>query len=609
MGQTPSFCIDDVHPAERAGVLGGAPSLAAVAERIADGRIRNVVVLAGAGLSVAAGIPDFRSPGSGLYDNLARYKLPAPEAVFSIDYFSGVSPRPFFHLARDMYPGAFLPTRAHYLLRLLAEKGVLRRVYTQNIDTLERVAGVPAELLVEAHGSFATATCTGCGRGYDQAWVEAALFGGGGGGAGGGGEEAGEPDLDGVVVPSCELCGAVVKPDITFFGESLPPRYGQLVRGDAAAADCLLVLGTSLKVHPVAGIPDTVGRLCPRVLINREPVHAIPPPPPPPPASDEAGGQAGAGSGSDAGDSGSGTDSDASSDGDSEHGSNSDGGGPVDSSSAGSGSGGHKHAGSDSDEGGDRSGGQHRNGRKAHRQRHKHRGHAHAGPVCGCHAAAAADNEADPARAERRAARAAARLRRDMQALAGAGGGGAAHPGSWGFRFFLPDNYRDVLVQGDCDAGAEALARALGWWPELQALHEAETARLRAAAEASGRLARGRAGASPAGEPGAAAAHKPAAARLAAASAPAAALLGSQDEDSKSAGEAAAPLSDADRAAYAAAVDASGVSVLAQALADLEGLGGGAVEATPTPAAEIEPARAGSSGGAAAAGGAGVGAP
>ena len=101
----------------------------------------SVVVMAGAGISVSAGIPDFRTPGTGLYDNLQKYDLPEPTCIFDINYFRK-NPRPFCMLAREMYPGTFRPTPAHFFIKLLEMKGVLKRCFTQNIDTLERVAGI-----------------------------------------------------------------------------------------------------------------------------------------------------------------------------------------------------------------------------------------------------------------------------------------------------------------------------------------------------------------------------------------------------------------------------------------------------------------------------------
>lgn len=288
MGQSGSLLPSpkDMPASERAAVLPGGPSLASFAARLRGSG--KVVVLAGAGISVSAGIPDFRSPGSGLYHNLARYHLSRAEDIFTLGFF-GSEPRPFFHLARELYPGNFAPTLTHYFLRLLQDKGKLLRIYTQNIDTLERVAGLTEEKLVEAHGSFASATCRSCGKHYSQAWMETALFGAGGvagaaaakkaaaaaaaasAAAGGAASIA----LEEVVVPHCaeDGCDGVVKPDIVFFGEDLPARFGALVKGDCREADALIVMGTSLTVAPVCTTPSMVPATCPRLLINRDAVN------------------------------------------------------------------------------------------------------------------------------------------------------------------------------------------------------------------------------------------------------------------------------------------------------------------------------------------------
>lgn len=93
-------------------------------------RCRRVICLVGAGISTSAGIPDFRSPSTGLYANLEKYHLPYPEAIFEISYFKK-HPEPFFALAKELYPGQFKPTICHYFIRLLKEKGLLLRCYTQ----------------------------------------------------------------------------------------------------------------------------------------------------------------------------------------------------------------------------------------------------------------------------------------------------------------------------------------------------------------------------------------------------------------------------------------------------------------------------------------------
>ena len=201
-------------------------------------------------MSVAAGIPDFRSPVTGLYANLAKYKLPYPEAVFDIEYFKR-KPSAFYTLAHELYPGNFAPTHCHRFIARLAARGRLRRCYTQNIDTLEREAGVPAELLVEAHGSFAAAACVACGAAARESDVRAAV-------------EARR-------VPHCAACRTgLVKPSIVFFGEALPARFHALSERDFDACDLLLVIGTSLAVQPFASLTARVPATCPRVLINYE---------------------------------------------------------------------------------------------------------------------------------------------------------------------------------------------------------------------------------------------------------------------------------------------------------------------------------------------------
>lgn len=147
-------------------------SLASITRLVKLGRCKNIVVVAGAGISTASGIPDFRTPGTGLYANLEKYNIPYPEAIFNIDYFSN-DPQPFFSLAKALYPGSHRPNYIHYFIRMLHHKGLLLRMYTQNIDGLEKLCGIPDDKLVEAHGSFATASCHLCYTAYpaDEAKV------------------------------------------------------------------------------------------------------------------------------------------------------------------------------------------------------------------------------------------------------------------------------------------------------------------------------------------------------------------------------------------------------------------------------------------------------
>uniref|UniRef100_UPI0037E764C5 NAD-dependent protein deacetylase sirtuin-3 n=1 Tax=Semicossyphus pulcher TaxID=241346 RepID=UPI0037E764C5 len=226
--------------------------LASVARLVKLGRCKKVVVVAGAGISTASGIPDFRTPGTGLYANLEKFNIPYPEAMFNIDYFTN-DPQPFFSLAKALYPGSHRPNYIHYFIRMLHHKGLLLRVYTQNIDGLEKLCGVPDDKLVEAHGSFATASCHLCYTAYPAEEAKHAIMNDN--------------------VPICTFCAATVKPDVVFFGEDLPQKYF-LHTKDFPKADLLIIMGTSLQIEPFASLVNTVRSTVPRLLLNR---HAVGP--------------------------------------------------------------------------------------------------------------------------------------------------------------------------------------------------------------------------------------------------------------------------------------------------------------------------------------------
>ncbi|POR33708.1 NAD-dependent protein deacetylase hst2-1 [Tolypocladium paradoxum] len=251
MGQDESTLVDDsVLPQSLS-----ARTLSAVAEYINGGAKKRIVVLTGAGISTAAGIPDFRSPKTGLYNNLARLNLPYAEAVFDIEYFRR-HPEPFYVLAQELYPGKFHPTVSHAFIALLARKGLLQMLFTQNIDCLERRAGVPADMIVEAHGSFATQRCIECKTAFPDDKMREHVFSG--------------------KVPRCvhASCSGTVKPDIVFFGESLPPAFSQN-SFHTSMADLVLIIGTSLSVYPFAGLPEMARDDKPRVLFNMERVGRL----------------------------------------------------------------------------------------------------------------------------------------------------------------------------------------------------------------------------------------------------------------------------------------------------------------------------------------------
>ncbi|KAL0481168.1 NAD-dependent protein deacetylase Sirtuin [Acrasis kona] len=214
---------------------------------------KSIIVLTGAGLSTAAGIPDFRTPGTGLYDNLQKYKLNHPTDIFTLDYFLE-KPHAFFELTKDFISKDYKPTSSHYFIKLLEDKSVLLRNYTQNIDGLEFKAGISRDKLVQCHGSYETATCVSCRKVYPNIDIVKKHL---------------KPDN--IKIPMCVSCKkGIVKPDVVFFNEDLPERYTNLSNVDFEKCDVLIVIGTSLKVSPVNVLPDKVPIGTTRVLINFE---------------------------------------------------------------------------------------------------------------------------------------------------------------------------------------------------------------------------------------------------------------------------------------------------------------------------------------------------
>lgn len=115
---------------------------------------------------------------------------------------------------------------------------------------MEKLAGIPSEKIVEAHGTFYTSHCLTCRKEYIVDWVKEKIF-------------ADE-------VPHCDICQGLVKPDIVFFGENLPERFFSLVKDDFPKANLLIIMGSSLVVQPFASLVERVSSTCPRLLMNKE---------------------------------------------------------------------------------------------------------------------------------------------------------------------------------------------------------------------------------------------------------------------------------------------------------------------------------------------------
>ena len=219
-------------------------------ERIQDAaqlirQSRHMVVFTGAGHSTPSGIPDFRSPDSGLWE---RYN---PMLVASIWAFR-LNPKAFFDWIRPLANTLLnaQPNPAHIALSDLEEMGYLKAVITQNIDNLHRKAG--SRRVLELHGHMREATCVRC---YKEVAIDPAV------------EQLFLHDQ----IPRCE-CGGVLKPNVILFGEELPIRVLNQAMDEARRCDLILVAGSSLEVTPAADIPflavDSGARA---VIVNLEP--------------------------------------------------------------------------------------------------------------------------------------------------------------------------------------------------------------------------------------------------------------------------------------------------------------------------------------------------
>ncbi len=190
---------------------------------------RSALVLTGAGVSVPSGIPDFRSPGTGIWENVD------PMEVAHIDAFRR-EPDRFWHFYGNRFASLIdkQPNDAHRAIAELERRGVIRGVVTQNVDRLHRKAG--SQNVIEVHGSIEWSVCPECG---------------------------GRTSLDRILeiiaehpgAPECPACIAPLKPNVVLFGEMLPEEAISDAYALAAEADLIVCVGSSLEVFPVATLP------------------------------------------------------------------------------------------------------------------------------------------------------------------------------------------------------------------------------------------------------------------------------------------------------------------------------------------------------------------
>ena len=203
----------------------------------------STVAFTGAGVSTASGIRDFRGR-NGIYNDTFRgHRV---EELFGIDLFRR-NPALFYAWSRDFVYGIdrFRPNVVHTALARLEARGLLAGVVTQNIDRLHTLAG--SRRVYELHGSPEWHHCLACGHAEPYAAVAPVVRAGG--------------------LPRCPACGGILKPDIVFYGESLPEGVLTAALEACQRADLVLVLGSSLTVHPAAALPEEAYRFGARIVI------------------------------------------------------------------------------------------------------------------------------------------------------------------------------------------------------------------------------------------------------------------------------------------------------------------------------------------------------
>ena len=209
---------------------------------------RRIVVLTGAGISTDSGIPDFRGP-QGVWT-----RDPEAERLSTLQYYvADPDVRRRAWRARLAHPWSAPPNAAHAALVDLERQGRLRALVTQNIDGLHQRAGSSPERVLEIHGTVHDVICLSCG---DRTTMRSALDR----------VEAGDPD------PSCLVCGGILKSATISFGQELDVRVFAAAAEAASDSDVFMAVGTSLTVHPAAGLTDLAAAAGSRiVVVNAEP--------------------------------------------------------------------------------------------------------------------------------------------------------------------------------------------------------------------------------------------------------------------------------------------------------------------------------------------------
>lgn len=197
------------------------------------------VVLTGAGISTESGIPDFRSPGTGLWEKMDPMEALSTRVLYNdpIKFYNNG-----FKILLSMKDAK--PNKAHYILAQLEQEGLISGVITQNIDNLHQKAG--SHKVFEVHGQTRTGSCINCGEVVSIDLLNSKV-------------EKNE------IPPKCDKCNGILRPDVVMFGDPMPEDFEKAWR-EAENSDLMVVIGSSLTVSPVNFLPGLVKHL---IIINK----------------------------------------------------------------------------------------------------------------------------------------------------------------------------------------------------------------------------------------------------------------------------------------------------------------------------------------------------
>ena len=210
-------------------------------------RAQKIVCFTGAGISTESGIPDFRSPGTGLWNKIKPIQF---EDFVNSEAARQESWERKFSADRTMENAS--PNKGHAALARLVEMGKCTGIITQNVDNLHQNSGVPDEVVVELHGNATYASCLACAKRYELSELEQQF------------------KLNGNVEP-CGACGGLIKTATISFGQAMPEIPMRRAQAMTDECDLMLVLGSSLTVYPAASFPEYAKRRgAVLAIVNRE---------------------------------------------------------------------------------------------------------------------------------------------------------------------------------------------------------------------------------------------------------------------------------------------------------------------------------------------------